>query len=108
MEEGKTRKTITKIISRYKQRGNINFIKKSCRPIKISTNKMQQSIKTIIKRQPSLSIRNGANKLAISKSTFGRIKLHNLGMKAYKKQTVPKYEETQKKRAKAGCRKIYK
>lgn len=107
MKEGKNRRTITRIISRYKQRGNIEFIKKTGRPSKISNDNVRRKIKNMIKIKPSTSVRNGARKLKIPKSTFGRIKL-GLGIKAYKKQTVPKYKSGQKQRAKRGCRKIYK
>lgn len=106
MDEGKDRRTITGIIKRYQQRGNVDYIKKSGRSKKVATTKVQQSIKKLIKKKPSISVRNGASKLGISKSSYSRIKL-KLGIKAYKKQVAPKYIKNQRKRAKTGCRKIY-
>lgn len=108
MAEGKNRRTITRIITRYKERGNVNFIKKSGRPKKITTQQVCKSLKTLIKKQPSISVRKGAAKLGISKSTYCRIKVNQLGIKAFKKQVAPKYIKNQEQRAKHGCRKIYK
>ena len=74
---------------------------------KISNDNVKSKIKNMIKLKYSTPVRNGACKLKISKSIFGRIKF-GLGIKAYNKQTILKYKSCQKQRVKRGCRKIYK
>ena len=108
MAEGIARNTIKAAINRYVKYGSSETKSPPGRIAKVGNIKVRNKIKQIIKRNPNLSVREGARKVKISKSAFHNIKLHKLGIKAYKKQTVPKYASDQEQRAKKACKKLHK
>lgn len=105
-KEGKSRVTIRRIINRYKLRGTINYLKLPGRQSTVSTQKNVTRLKKLIKKNPTLSVRKGAKRIGIPKSTYSDIKIHKLGIKAYKRETIAKHTEEQKQRAKKNCKKI--
>lgn len=107
MEEGYHRYTIKRIIRRYEERGTTDRKPKSGRPRSAATDKVIKKVEKKLKQDPNLSVRRGALQIGSSKSTFDRVKVHDLGIKAYHKEPAPKYKGDQMQRAKTGCRKIY-
>lgn len=105
-KEGKSRVTIRRIINRYKQRRTISYLKLPGRKPTASTQNNVARVKKLIKKQPTLSVRKGAKKIGIPKSTYSDIKIRKLRIKAYKRETIPKHTEEQKQRAKKNCKKI--
>lgn len=107
MEEGYRRSTLIAILNRYKERGNIDYKPLSGRRPSVGSKKVVHGMKKLLEKHPDTSVRRGALKVGVSKSTFSRIKREELGMKAYKSEPAPKYTGKQKQRAKSACRKIY-
>lgn len=107
MAEGIARSTIKDIIRRYQQRGSIIWKAKLGRPAAVATPKVVNTISKLYHKDPTTSVRSGAAKVGLKKSTYDWIKVHKLGITARRKQTVPKYTGNQKERAKTACRKIY-
>jgi hypothetical protein len=102
-EEGITRQRINGIIKRYKERGTADYLKIPGRPSKRSV----ESVKKQIDKEPGISVRNGALKTKMPYSTYQFIKRKKLGVRAYVKQTVPKYAGNQVARAQKACRALY-
>lgn len=107
MKEGIWRLTIKRIIARYEKRGTVEYSHKSGRTPKISTKKTVAKVKKIFESDPNKSVRACAEKLQLTKSTVSDIKVKKLGVKARRKETVPKYSGDQESRAKSACRKLY-
>lgn len=107
MAEGIARTTIKDIIGRYEERGTVVHETSGGRPRSVATVKVVNAISRLIEKDPNISVRNGARKLGLSKTTYDRVKAHELGIKAYKKEVAPNYKDGQKERAKTACRKIY-
>ena len=107
MAEGMQRRTISKILGRYEDRGTVNYLAIPGRPAKIATTNVIKQVQGLLTKTSDTSIRRGSQELKISKSTFHRIKGEKLGFNTYKKQSVPKYRGNQEARAKTACRKIY-
>jgi hypothetical protein len=107
MEEGVCRNTVKRTITRLNVTGNPETKSPRGRPLNLKNQKSLRKIKNAIKRNPNLSVRKGAAKLKLPKSSYHRLLKNKLKFKAYKKQTIPKYVGDQKTRAKKGCRKIY-
>lgn len=105
--EGISKSTIHGMIGRYLDRGTSKSRKKSGRPRSVATKEVVGAIEKAVKNNPNLSVRDGSAKLSISKSTYGRVKVQDLGIKAYRKESVPKYTGDQAERAKTACRRIY-
>lgn len=105
--EGVPKSTIYGVIARFEQRGDIIPKEKSGRPRSVSTTKVIRKIDRLITNDPNISSRDGAAKVGISKSTYSRVKVNDLGINAYRKEPAPKYSGDQKERAKTACRKIY-
>ena len=61
----------------------------------------------MIEKNSGISSRSGAAKLKISKSYFNKIKVHKLGIKAFRKRIAPDSTEEQEIRARKNCRKLY-
>jgi transposase len=104
--EGKAKSTIYGIISRYKQQGNADYKKITGRHPSVATTTNVIKIRRQIKNNPIMSVRKGAKKLGISKSSYSDIKVKKLKIKAFKRKTAPKYVKDQKIRAKKNCGKI--
>ena len=51
---------------------------------------MVHAIDDLIGKNQNLSVRAGAQQLKLSKSTYDQIKVHELGIKAYRKEPAPK------------------
>jgi hypothetical protein len=96
---------ITAIVKRYLINGTVEYRKPTGRPSSVSSAKIA-AIERNINRNPNLSVRAGAQKVGLAKSTYDRIKI-KLGFKAYRKETSPKYNEKQERRVKTNCRKLY-
>lgn len=105
--EGIPESTIRGMIDRYLERGTIDSKQKSGRPRTVATPKVVEAIGKMVKSDPNLSVCDGSAKLKISKSTFDHVKVHDLGIKAYRKESAPKYTGDQAGRAKTACRRIY-
>lgn len=107
MAEGIPRSTINDILARYEERGTVVYNPRSGRPRSKSTPKVVHDIAKLLKSNPNCSVRDGAGKKKVTKSTFQYIKKEILGMKAYRKETVPKYSGDQAARAKSARRQLY-
>jgi transposase len=107
MAEGICKSTITRTLTRLRKTGNPITRSPTGRPMKKANMKAMSKIKKLLNAKPSISLRKGCSKVKIPKSTYIRIVKKKLGLKTYKKQTVPKYINNQKSRAKKGCAKIY-
>lgn len=107
MTEGFLRNTICRIIKRYLTNGTTSWKLNSGRPPVKSTKKNVKLIKNMFTKNPNCSVRNAAQKLKLKKSTVSDIKVKKLGIKAYRKQTTPKYNSDQADRAKTKCRILY-
>lgn len=106
MNEHIRRTTINRILERFEERGNIEYRKSPGRQVRVMTPKVQKKVKRMFKRDPETSERIVADKLELKKTTLHRIKAKKLGIKAYVKESAPKYTEDQKRRAKTNCRKL--
>ncbi len=107
MAEGINYTTIRNIILRYEERGTaITKSPPGAKPKPQNLN-LKERIKKVIEKNRSISCRNAALKLHISKSHYNEIKVHKLGIKAYRKKLALKYKGDQEIRAKKACRKIY-
>src|SRR5688572_1381621 len=80
--EGKPRSTIYRIIGRYKQQGNGDYKKITGRPRTVSTRTNVRKVARLVKKNPLLSTRKGAEKLGIKKSSYSNIKIKDLKIKA--------------------------
>ena len=107
LEENIPKSTIAMVLRRYRSTGICTTKSSTGRPMKQKNVLAKNKIKKLIQHHPNISIRKGASKLKISRSTFQRLAKHKLGFKTYKRQKVPKYIKDQENRAKKGCRKLY-
>jgi transposase len=106
-EQGANSKTVRRIIQRYLQEGRITHKPRGGKFATVSSRKVVQKVQKIFENNPRLSVRNAAQQVGIAKSTLSDIKVQSLGIVARKRKTAPKYSGDQAKRAKSGCRKIY-
>lgn len=105
--EGKSKRTIYNVLSRYEANGTAEFRKIKGRPcVKMSPKKVKK-VEKAFKRDPSISVRVAAKKLNMKKSTVSKIKVNKLGITARVKTKAPKYSDGQEARVKTGCRKVY-
>lgn len=107
LAEGICRNTINNILERYKVRGTVDYNKKPGRTCSKSTPAMVERVRKLFTNNPNQTVRPGAQKLDLKRSTLSDIKVHKLGIKAFRKETAPKYVNDQEHRAKVACRKIY-
>lgn len=105
--EGMHRTTINRILDRFEDRENADYIKPSGRPAVLATKKVLKKVEKAFTTNPCVSERAVAASVHLSHQHVHHIKANKLGFKTYKAQTAPKYTEGQKKRAKTNCRKIY-
>jgi transposase len=103
MVEGTHRQVILRIINRFNERGSIEYLKMSGRKPFRST----ESVRKIIQKDPEISVKEGAKKAGMPSSTYQFIKKYKLGINGYVKESVPKYSDDQKARAKNACCKLY-
>ena len=106
--QGKTKSPIYKIISRYQSTNIVGHLKSTGRPAIVGTEKMKNVISKIYDKYPSTSVSAAAKKLRIKRSTLSKIKVKKLGIRAYTNKKTRKYIKNQEKRAKSGCRFVYK
>ena len=104
---GVSPKTVRNIVKRYTEEGRLTHNKKSGRIPKIGTPRVVDKVRKLFQNDPNISVRRAADKLGLPRSTVSDIKVKNLGYKAYKKEVAPKYNPDQERRAKRGCRKLY-
>lgn len=107
MEEGIHRRTITRVIQRFEERGSANFKPIPGRPAKVASIKKMKEVANLIRKEPNISMTEGAKKTHLSRNTFKWIKNNKLNIKSYKQETVPKYSGGQKERAKKACGQLY-
>jgi hypothetical protein len=105
--EGYNYMRIYSTIQRFKRNGTAEFQKAKKRRTRVFTDKNINRIERQFEKNPSLTIRNCAIKTNIPKSSVFHIKKKILGINGFSKKSAPKYKEGQEKRAKTGCRKIY-
>ncbi len=86
---------------------NSNHNESIGRPRAPGREKLESKVEKLIEKDRSVTSSTGSAKLGISKAYFNKIKVHNLGIKGYKKFKAPKYVKDQEYRAKKSCRKIY-
>src|SRR5262249_49165684 len=106
-EEGKSERSIYRILARYEETKTANYKKIPGRDPKISSEQAKDDVQGLFERDPNTSVRNAATSLGMKKSTVSYIKVKKLGIKARTKKRVPKYTGNQEQRAKTGLRKIY-
>jgi hypothetical protein len=106
-EEGMPERSIYAILKRYEEYGTVITMSPSGRPRAPGREKLESKVEKLIEKDRSITSSTGGAKLGISKSYFNKIKVHNLGIKGYKKIKAPKYVKDQENRAKKSCRKIY-
>lgn len=107
LQEGAIRTSIYRIIRRYEETGEVSFKKIPGRDRTVTVPRNVNRVKSIFDKTPSTSVRVAADKLKISKSSVARMKRNDLHLKAYVKQSAPKYIKDQEERAKRGCRRVY-
>jgi transposase len=105
--EGKKKKSIRQIITRYESTGKLEYKKLSGRPPSVATARKISKVKLLFQRVPSTSVRVVARKLNLKRSTLSDMKVHKLGITAHTKKKAPHYVKDQESRAKTGLRKIY-
>jgi len=105
--EVKWRQTIYNILKRYQATGEIEYKTMPGRPCVKSSPRKLVKVGKAFKRDPSVSVRQAARKLNMSKSTLSDIKVHKLGITARTKKKAPKYVKDQESRAGTGLRKVY-
>jgi transposase len=98
--EGKCRRSIYKILSRYEATGENQYRPLPGRPSVKSSPKKVRKVEKAFTKSPTLSVRAAARKLKMDKSTVCRIKVHTLGITARTKKKSPKYLPGQEARAK--------
>jgi hypothetical protein len=106
-EEGMPERSIYAILKRYEEYGTVITMSPSGRPRAPGREKLESKVEKLIEKDRSITSSTGGAKLGISKAYFNKIKVHNLGIKGYKKIKAPKYVKDQENRAKKSCRKIY-
>lgn len=107
-EEGIPKRTIYNAMARFDKTGESKY-KKVGGSVRSEINKRKiKTIGRIYKKNPSSKVRLVAKKVRLPVSTTQFLKKKVLNIKAYSKQSQPKYIKDQKKRAKTGCLKIYK
>ena len=99
--------TVHGILHRYELRGTIVQKKRGPSVGTAQRLKFCNTIRRMLTKNPALSNRAAAAKLNVPLSTYVRMKVHQCGIHARKKQPVPKYVKDQEQRAKTNCRKIY-
>jgi hypothetical protein len=102
-EEGIARTVVWRITIRFNERGYIDYHKITGKPPKRSV----KSVKNLMERKPETSVTSGAIVTGMPRSTFQHIKRKKLNIRAYVKETVPKYSVDQIQRARKACRKFY-
>ena len=94
-------------MQRYEEKGISTTKSPSGRPPKVKTPQLLKKINAEFLKNPNVSCHTIASKLHISLGYLSYIKVHQLGIKAYRKQPAPRYRKDQEQRAKTNCRKIY-
>ncbi len=76
MAEGIYRSTIKRSLGLYQQRGTVNYNTKSGRIRTQATAKVISATDKLYQKYPNCSVRDGALKVEVAKSTFGHRKVH--------------------------------
>lgn len=105
--QGISKSTLQKIVGRYVSEGRVTHMKVGRKCAKKWTAKVIGMVRKKFERSPNISDREVARQLQMPVSSVNYIKVTILGINAHKKVTAPKYEVGQEKRAKKGCRKLY-
>ena len=98
--------TVRRTILRIQEGKPINDAPKSGRPKGPANKKLDDKVVTLLKRKPSMSIRDVGKKCGISHQMVCVIKKRN-NIKTYKKQKVPKRSLKQQKKSISLARKLY-
>ena len=100
-------KTIYRAIKRYEETGSGQLMPNHQSSPLINTPDLHKKIKRKLIAHPSVSVRDLASQLGISKTSIQRAKT-KMGVITRKKQKKPKYVKNQEERCKTGIRKLYK
>ena len=73
LEEGVSRSTITRSLTRLRETGTPITKSPRGRPMKHRTVKAVKKIKTLMKRNPCISLKKGSVKMKLPKTTYRRI-----------------------------------
>lgn len=102
------RRVVNRIIDRaINENMNMCYKKITGRPTTKTTPDVLQSIENSFKSNPSLSVRDVAADLDLTKSTVSYGKTKKLKIVAFRKTSSPKYRKDQATRSKKNSRKIY-
>jgi len=109
-KQGKHRLVIANIVERYLKNGTADYQYKNSgveRPRTVSTPRKIGQVEKLFHKNPSVSLRVGANKTGLKRASSAYIKNKILDLHSFTKKSAPKYVKDQEKRSKSGCRKIY-
>jgi len=106
-EAGVHRKTVSKVIRRFKEDLNVNRREGSGRKKGFHSPKTAKKVITIFQRNPNISVRKMAQKVGCSKSTVQNIKTRS-GLRTYKVQKVPDRNAVKNEEAKKRANKLKK
>jgi len=74
MQEGFSRRTISRIVNRYLATGKSEYNYYQHAPRTVSTPKVVNKVNKLLDKNPSISVIDGANQIGIKESTFFYIK----------------------------------
>ena len=100
------KRTIRRIIARYRESGSFEYKNLPGRPKSVRNSSTSKQVLSAFQQNPCVSERILAQKLNVSRSTVQRIKKEG-GLRSFVRQKVPKYVGDQLIRCKSGARKLY-
>ena len=90
MEENVCKRTITRALARLKETGTAVTKSPTGSPMKKTNVKALSKMKTMLKRNPCISLKKGSAKMNIPKTTYSRMVKKNLCLKKYKQTECSK------------------
>ncbi len=96
--------SIHRILKRSLARGTSELFPQRGRPRTVSTAVNLEKVRDGFQTKKFRSVRDAARQLRIKRSTLSDIKVHDLGLKSYVKQVVPKHRNGQQERARTATR----
>lgn len=100
------RSTVQRVLVRFKKEASVSRKRGTGRKKGSGDKKLQKEVIKQFKRNPNISVRDVANKLATSSTTVHRIK-SRAGLKTFKVQKAANRSDEQEIRAKTRARKLY-